>query len=1222
MLDNIIHQLLILFVKNKVKRFIIIDHSLQDLQGHHYECSLSVAEAAQRRGYQVFIIANKNFSSSLCPNNIKVISIFKVDWFNNSTQKLSFIQKKLKNFINNQDDSSLADRIKHYQEKVNYQIFKLKLTQPKTRGFLGKVEGSLFRLTQWIKEDINLIKYIPFTNTLWGISKIIWGIIRFNIKIIKKVIHKIIKRLLITFNDSFIESFNQTINSLQITSDDHIFIHTLSIEQLEKILYFLQKKELNNLPQYHIMLRRDIDDCLVKNAQGIGISACLTQFYQCKLFPQKVRFYTDTQQLVERYNNLSPVKLIEIPVPFRQENLQQNITLKTENQSLHLVYLGDARIEKGYLYLPQIVADLWKDYLITKKIRITIQSNFNINAGERGILASRLKLEEYPQDIVKIIKNPITTEEYYNLLMSADLLVIPYDVNSYRYRTSGVLTESLAAGKPVIVPANSWLASQVDKSRGGIYQHPQEISQTIIHVIDNINEYKKNAQKFSINWCKKHSPDSLIDCLLSKVDFTDNLLNNSEGEQKIQPLVNNPKILAIIRGNNLLNLDIHGQVIISHLQYLSDLGYKIYLIIYSLNSELNGDSHNNFEQQVSSILNYCNFENIWFLRLGKFPEFIKGLNQQKYFGNVFHNEITFTRNLIDANSLLIPDSLINYLQKENLDSIFIDSITNQILVNKMGLNNIPVICQVSYLQSYQYAIINNQETDQQELKQEFNLFSQVKVIIANHQHHAQKIINYHPHLFAYNLPSFNNLVFENKWIKNSKVIDLIWGNHKSEYQQIINDVLKVTLGDRRVKNNLSEGGKKIAILYPWGDILERKAGASQRVGLLIDYLEKKGNSIWLFTIGGEKELILDNVRYSFYAQNFDYSELVNQVYTSSYDSLINTNQLKEVDGDNKKNSQKQEENIEQIKEDWRLSMYNQFRFDDNFKKWLEKITNWADIVMLEYPFWGKTISKICQEKKVQLIITAHDILCQQVSVNAPIYKILLAEEISSLKTGNQVVCVSKEDQEFLHKWDINSKVIPNPVNLDLSVSEKAINNYKKWLNIYPWLTENYCLFVGSAHFPNLQAVKEIRQIASNYREKKYQPPCKFILIGSCCQAENNDNFVSLGKVDVELLIIVYQQAKLILAPMLSGTGSSLKIMEAMSFGKVILGTNIAFRGYNVDHQIQAIIEDNLTKYADIISQLLINNQELGYISKNAKNLAKNYDYRQLYDDYLEFVEAI
>ncbi len=48
-------------------KFIIVDHSLINLQGHHYECSVAVAEAAQRAGYNVSILANKQFLSVPCP---------------------------------------------------------------------------------------------------------------------------------------------------------------------------------------------------------------------------------------------------------------------------------------------------------------------------------------------------------------------------------------------------------------------------------------------------------------------------------------------------------------------------------------------------------------------------------------------------------------------------------------------------------------------------------------------------------------------------------------------------------------------------------------------------------------------------------------------------------------------------------------------------------------------------------------------------------------------------------------------------------------------------------------------------------------------------------------------------------------------------------------------------------------------------------------------------
>lgn len=1186
-----------------MKKFIIIDHSLQDLQGHHFECSVSVAEAAQRLNYEAIIIANKNFSTDFYPENIKIISEFEVDWFNNSTQKLSTLQTKINSLINFLDDFNVDKFFHKYQQKIDYQLFKIKLTQPKSRVLLEKIEGSLFRLTQWIKEDIKLLKFIPLSHTLWGILKIILGVIKFSLKVINKFFKKILLKFIQLNPKTFQESLENTFNNLQITPEDHIFIHTLGIEQLEELLYLLQKQNVAQMPKYHIMLRRDIDDSLVKNAQGIGIKACLNEFYQSQFFPQKVRFYTDTPQLVDRYNSLSPIEFIEIPVPFRQEKLSEYLFTKKENKPLHLVYLGDARIEKGYLHLPNIIKDLWKDYLVTKKLRIMIQSNFNINSGEKGILSSRLTLEQYPESMVKIIKNAMTTEEYYQLLMSADLLVIPYDNKSYRHRTSGVLTESLAAGKPVIVPANTWLASQIDDTRGEVYTHPQEISKKIIKVINNIEQYKKNAQTFSVNWCQKHSPDSLMNRLFSPSSFQQNLTNNHQDIISQSTINHHHSFLFIIQLDRILQLDITGQIILSHLEYLTGCNSKIFVIIYSLTSPLIAKNDDLFSK-AKEILDSYNLQQIWLIKIADSPQFISSLDKEKYFRDCHNHQPSLTRNLVDMNSLSIPESLVNYLQNQQIDNIFLDSISSQILVNKLGLTHLSITCQVPELQSYQYAIENNQEIDLQELKQEFNLFNPVKVILANHQYLIEKISTQYPTLKAYTLPHFYPLNSRKNTIYHSKIINLLWGHNQAQYYQIMNDIFminhdremldhEVALSDR-TPDKIS---KNIAILYPWGDILERKAGASQRVGLLIDYLQENNNHIWLFTTGEEKELLLDNIRYTFYEQN--------------YDNLDNLNQ-----------SEKEEnltENSDIITQDWRWKMYHQFDNDHNFKNSIENIADWADIVILEYPFWGKIVSKICTEKQVKLIITAHDILCKQVSVNTDIYKSLLTEEINSLKKANHVISVAKKDKEFLEEWGINNQVIANPVNLNIAQQNIVINNQKEWFNLYPWLTETYCLFVGSGHFPNVEAVKEIKNLASIYQEKQYNPSCKFIVIGSCCPPEIQDNFIALGKVESELLTLVYQQAKLVIVPLLSGTGSSLKIAEAMSFGKVIIGTNIAFRGYNIEHKINGIVEDNLRLYPDAIEQILKDNNLLKLISKNAINFVKKYDYRVLYQDYLNLI---
>ncbi len=1207
-----------------MKRFIIIDHSLQDLQGHHYECSVSVADAIKKYGFLPLIVAHKNFPPSLYPQGIEVISEFEVDWFNNSTRQVKGIKKSLKYIHNLLTNFSFENLTKDYREKIEYKIFTIKTTKAKLSLFLEKVEGSLLRFRQGWKQDIQLVKNIPFSHTVWRIFKIILGLIKFTFNIILTIVNRLLDKVIRVNHKSFKESLETIIKQLQLTPEDHIFIHTISIEQIEDLLLLLKSQNISQLPHYHLMLRRDIDDNLVKNAQGIGIKSCFDLFYQSQLYPEKVEFYTDTQELVNRYNSLSTVRLKLIPVPFRQEILTENIVKKSSNKPIHLVYLGDAREEKGYLHLPQIVQDLWADYLSTNKLKITIQSNFNINSGETGILASRLQLETYPEDKVTIIKNPLTPSAYYQLLNSADLLVIPYNNVSYRYRTSGVLTESLAAGKPVIVPENTWLANQIDDSRGVTYQHPQEISQAIIKVINNLKTYQENAEAFRVNWLKQNSPNNLIKTLLSPLPLVNKQQDLKIDNVENKLLLNQRHLLLVIDGDKLLTLENNQQLLLSYMEFLSSQNVQLSLIVYSLKNNSNSHNKNHWQDSVNDLVFCYNLTNIWCLFKNSYPSFLSSLDKDKYLLNLYQQNHTLTRYLIDINSLDVNNYLVEYFSNQNIDAIVLDSIASKVLVNKIfenkSLKRINIVCQVSELFSYQSAIINNIDVDLQELNQELSLFSQVNSILLSQSHYGEKLVNSHPHLQIYKLPPYNLLNGEEKLIKKTKVNPSIWGKYQSNYERILTQVLlkeKIQEINSEITDitisKKNEVKKRIAIFYPWDDILDRKAGASQRVGLLIDYLQLKGYDVWVFTTGKERDLLLDGIRYTFYEQFENNLSLVREIYSHIYSNFSTLNLC-----NHSLNSPVSiSENIPQIMTDWRLSMYYQYRGDRTFEMKVKKVINWADIVFLEYPFWSNIITPICQEANVKLIVTTHDIICEQIAKNNPLYNILLAEEVANLKRCDRIVTVSEEDQKFLGKYDINSIVIPNPVAI--KKKKKIIDESlrEKYFNTYTWLDENYCLFVGSGHFPNIEAVNKIKIIAQEYQQGKYSPECKFIIIGSCCQPEKEDNFIALGKVDLDLLTIAYQEANLILVPMLHGTGSSLKIMEAMSFSKVILGTNLAFRGYPVENKVNGLIEDDLTSYPEIVADCLNENnrENMNKIGKNAFKLAQKYDYQYLYQNY-------
>ena len=128
-------------------------------------------------------------------------------------------------------------------------------------------------------------------------------------------------------------------------------------------------------------------------------------------------------------------------------------------------------------------------------------------------------------------------------------------------------------------------------------------------------------------------------------------------------------------------------------------------------------------------------------------------------------------------------------------------------------------------------------------------------------------------------------------------------------------------------------------------------------------------------------------------------------------------------------------------------------------------------------------------------------------------------------------------------------------------------------------------------------------------------------MGSCCDPTQQRNFYALGKVSESVMQMLYQRAAVVIIPLEAGTGMSVKTLEAMAYGKVILGTAIAFRGYPVESGVHCLINDDLTQYAAQIEQIIQHPADYQAISHNAQAFAQAYDYRQLYKLYLEMIDA-
>jgi glycosyltransferase involved in cell wall biosynthesis len=163
-----------------------------------------------------------------------------------------------------------------------------------------------------------------------------------------------------------------------------------------------------------------------------------------------------------------------------------------------------------------------------------------------------------------------------------------------------------------------------------------------------------------------------------------------------------------------------------------------------------------------------------------------------------------------------------------------------------------------------------------------------------------------------------------------------------------------------------------------------------------------------------------------------------------------------------------------------------------------------------------------------------------------------------------------------------------------------------------------CLFIGSSLRCNLEAIEEIRKFAAALGDRA---EIRFVIAGACLPKGNYPNKITaLGPVEESVLLRLYQLTDLVLAPLISGTGTSLKVLEAFVHGKALIATRVGVRGHPVEDGRDCLICDDLERYPEIILSLSKDSARRRDLGEGGRRFVKAFDYRVVYQPYLEEIE--
>jgi glycosyltransferase involved in cell wall biosynthesis len=241
---------------------------------------------------------------------------------------------------------------------------------------------------------------------------------------------------------------------------------------------------------------------------------------------QKLLFFSVTEKLRDEIGDLVGRDVGFVPVALRYERSRWS-DRKSEQSRSHplpvIAVLGGMRPEKGSALIPGIFHACHR--LVDVCFRIQM-----VNEGlSPEDFASVLALADEPT--VTAIRHELEIEEYANAMRSADLAIFPYEVIPYRQRTSAVFGEAVAYGKPVVVPAGTWLAEQVEEGQAaGIICEdltPEGYAKGIAACIANLRQLTSKAQSLSTLWRESVSMTRFTDIVEQEISRRESCLHPS-----------------------------------------------------------------------------------------------------------------------------------------------------------------------------------------------------------------------------------------------------------------------------------------------------------------------------------------------------------------------------------------------------------------------------------------------------------------------------------------------------------------------------------------------------------------------------------------------------------------------------------------------------------------------------------------------------------------------
>jgi hypothetical protein len=534
------------------QQFIIVNNGMTELRGHYFETAVSIAEAARDAGWQPVLAVHKVCPISAIPTWLRCLPIFRTDHWGNvcdlAPLSLGGIRGNRRAMLDvpiaavERTAATVTDYLLARFEQLPVRSWSESLKRLIERAlppivldrlrWLWRHRGRAKAILREIgRQPLPAFLYDFVRHAYCGLKRGLRGRPPANEGFGPGAIEATLTaRMVGEFRQrdlAFARAFRQDLENLlcliDVGAGDHVFMPTAHYREAFAIRQLIVDIGAECSPNFHLEFRHDVAVAGADLDEANDFISGYTKLGQVYVdavrgYPDtnRLHFWTDTEELARDYQFHFGYAFGVLPIPFTHDLVAPaNAPVAPP---LNCLYIGDVREEKGFHRIPGLMRSLAEVGALGTKVRFLIQAtDIHPSAATPAVRAAMSELEVALPAHVELVgrgQRFLPRADYYQLLARSDIVLCLYDAKIYRACSSGILAEALAAGKSVVVPADTWLARQLPAGCGESFVDAESLTATVVRIANNYDAYRGRVNERRSAWLSIHSPAALVKRLI------------------------------------------------------------------------------------------------------------------------------------------------------------------------------------------------------------------------------------------------------------------------------------------------------------------------------------------------------------------------------------------------------------------------------------------------------------------------------------------------------------------------------------------------------------------------------------------------------------------------------------------------------------------------------------------------------------------------------------